>query len=264
MTTTPTVAADRALRRRTLERRSASLALTGSTRWVLRRGIWWWLAFVFVFTVVTGRIASWTGSDEPFRITQALPLVLAFQAMSWWRGLLRVYVLAGGTRRSALLGGLIAAPVVGALFAAVQAAFTLVVSWSLGLSSAAGAAGWLTHAPPWPLFAAVTIAATCGLVSGVAISAGFRALGGWRGLLALPVLAAPLIAAMVWLNAFGEGAVPIGIGVQPWQWVAATGCPVVAGAMVWLLVRRVPIDEKRSLASRPFPSGRPSRSRRGR
>lgn len=133
MTTTPTVAADRALRRRTLERRSASLALTGSTRWVLRRGIWWWLAFVFVFTVVTGRIASWTGSDEPFRITQALPLVLAFQAMSWWRGLLRVYVLAGGTRRSALLGGLIAAPVVGALFAAVQAAFTLVVSWSLGL-----------------------------------------------------------------------------------------------------------------------------------
>lgn len=237
-TLTPNVTTDRAARRRALEGRAYKQAFWGAVGMVWQIGVWFWAIYFAIQVISTIAVGVWMpGEDLDFSVSQAAPIYVFVMGILAASTLLRLHVLSGGTRRSAIRGWLVAAPVIGVTFALTQTLVSFALSWLAGLFGfeATPSAG------PVEMVLGLVVLITTGFLSGVAVAAGYRTFGGGLGTLALPVLAGPGVVSLYLLGSFGGSDGLIGSGIGEMQLLAARLCVVVAAVFVWLLLRRIPV-----------------------
>ena len=234
-------------RRRDLERRSLRAAFADALGMTWTIAAWFWGIFLVVQIVVAflaNRYAD-KGIDlanfTPYGAPQIFLFVMGIVTGS---GFLTVHVLSGGTRRSAVRGWLVAAPVLGVSFAVVN----LLVGWIVkgAISLVGGEAESTTFygdGEPITATAALAVIGTVMYTSGLAVFAAYRRWGGWLGTLALLVTLAPA-SFMSW--SFDQGrAVEVafpGVGTSGLGWVGAVVAIPLAAALVYLLLRRIPVE----------------------
>lgn len=245
--------ADRARRRRQVERRATSQAFWSALGVIWSIGLWFWGIFTLVQVVTTSVIARFLEDADGEIVISAGPvgspqIFLFVMGIVTAAGLLTLHVSAGGTRRSAVRGWLLAAPAVGVTFAVAGLLLTALVRWIASFAAdrwGSSVAGYGT--PPFegaPAAAlALAILGTATFLTGVAVNAVYRRLGGWWGTLALPLVLAPALLAHGALLLGGDtrGGVP-GPGTTAAGWLLSLPCLAAAALLMHLLVRRLPID----------------------
>lgn len=247
---TTTLTKESVTRRRALEKRATAQAFWGALIMIWTIGLWFWAIFVVAQVVVTailGRVLSEADGEVVISVGPVGPpqIFLFVMGIVTAAGYLTIHVASGGTRRSATRGWLLAAPAVGVGFAVVSTVTTALVRWlALVLP------GWFGRSEAVAPFAdavagtaALAILGTTAFLTGIAVNAVYRHLGGGRGTLCLPVVVAPLLLGH-WLLVpdLANSSPAAGAGVGWLAWVAAVGLVAVAAAGVTLLLRRIPID----------------------
>lgn len=239
-------AADRAARRRALEARATQQAFFGAFLMVWTIGLWLWAIFTAVQILVTVLLARFLDQGDGNVVISIGPvgapqIFLFVMGLVTGAGLLTIHVAAGGTRRSAVRGWLLAAPAAGATFAVVSVLVTALVRWIAALTGSAPAVGPFAGAAP--AVAALAVLGTAAFLAGVCANAGFRRFGAGRGTLFLPVALCPVVLAYLALlpaGGFASGTGP-GAGVAWWGWLLTVPCLAAAAGLTWLLHRRIPI-----------------------
>ncbi|GMA32011.1 hypothetical protein [Litorihabitans aurantiacus] len=242
--------AARAARRRAVERRGLEQILVGALGLVAAIGLWFW-GILVVLQVGIGIVLPRVLDDEeagiqisagPVGPVQVFLFVMGIVTAA---GLLTVHVAAGGTRRSAWRGWLLAAPVVGVSFAVVGLGVTALSRAVATASGPDGASLPGAFEAAVPTACGLAILGTTAYLTGIAVNVTYRRLGGGLGTLALPLVGAPVILAHVVLMGGGSGDGGVGdvpgVATSVVGWAAAVGCAVVAGVLVALVVRRTPI-----------------------
>lgn len=241
-------AADRAARRRALEARATQQAFFGAFLMVWAVGLWLWVIFTAVQILVTLLLARFLELGDGNVVISIGPvgapqIFLFVMGLVTGAGLLTIHVTAGGTRRSAVRGWLLAAPAVGATFAVVSVLVTALVRWISALAGSAPAVGPFLGAAP--AVAALAVLGTAAFLAGVCGNAGYRRYGAGGGTLFLPVAIAPVVLAYVALLPAGgfasDTAVGPGADVAWWGWLLTVPCLAAAAALTWLLHRRIAI-----------------------
>lgn len=231
-----TAASSRQLRRSQRERLGTQMAFWGAMGMTWAVGVFFWVIYLAIQVVSTFAVARWGEESVDLSISQAAPVFVFVMGILTPASLLTVHVVSGATRRCAIRGYVAAAAVIGLTFAVAQTLFTLLAGWLAGVAGIEMDAG----SDPLGMVAGLTVAITIAFLTGVAVAAGYRRLGGALGTLALPVLLAPA-ALTFWSTGALRGQVSIGVGVTGIGWLAALAGLVIAAGVVWLLLRRIPI-----------------------
>jgi len=240
--------ADRAARRRALETRATQQSFFGAFFVVWTVGLWLWAIFTAVQILVTLLLGRFLDPGDGSVVISIGPvgapqIFLFVMGLVTGAGLLTIHVAAGGTRRSAVRGWLLAAPAVGATFAVVSILVTALVRWISALTGATPTVGPFSGAAP--AAAALAVLGTAAFLAGVCANAGYRRFGAGGGTLFLPVALAPVVLAYLAPlpdGGFGSGATLVpGAGVAWWGWLLTVPCLAAAAVQTWLLHRRIAI-----------------------
>ena len=238
--------ASRVQRRREVEARSMKAAFADAigTAWTI--AIWFWGIFLIIqiaVALIANRFAG-RGIDIANVTPYGAPQIFLFvMGIVTGAGFLTIHDPSGGTRRGAIVGWLVAAPVLGVSFAVVNWLFALIVK---GAVTAVGGQqeSILIYGENEPITAtaALSLIGTVMYLTGFAVFAAYRRWGGWLGTLALLVTLAPA-AFMVWSFEQGhsvEASFP-GVGTSGAGWIGAVLALPLAAGLAHLLLRRIPL-----------------------
>ncbi|MEU2199137.1 hypothetical protein [Isoptericola sp. NPDC019482] len=211
-------------------------------------GLWFWLFWSWLVLTLPAIVERWGGEADGLTYDAAGGPVrwVAFAVgVVVTAGTLTVHVAAGGTRRSFVDGGLRAAAVAGPVLAVLGLLLTFAERATYARLDRywQGPAAALDVDTPTGIVVQVvgeTLVVVTYLLVGVAVVAGYRRLGAWRGtLLVLPLLAPAALADVatrtglfaLWLRG-GYDDVAVGV-------VCAVGGALVAAALAAVVATRV-------------------------
>ncbi|MGC5617450.1 hypothetical protein [Georgenia sp. Z1491] len=214
-------------------------------------GAWFWVGAVVLVTLATLVV-------DRFTTVRVSILQYASYAMLWFpfsiavvvAAVLTVYVANGMTRRSFIRGALASSVVVALGYGLVMALLLLVEGWIYGaLGWAHGAMGtdddgivegiWESGLlAPWGV---ATLMVLAGLVSGLAVGAGYYRFGGLRGTVLLPFALLPVLGAQVLIDLGRPDSVGHLAGLGDWVYPIVGAATLVLAAFVVAVLRRAPI-----------------------
>ena len=194
-------------------RRPGSSAVRATASWLLRMNLY--LAAWFWGLVVVGVTLALVVVDQVGEVSNGL-LAFSRQGAVWFPfsvfigvtlAYLPVHVAAGLTRRSLALGSLVAAVGTALVYSVAYSALLLVER------AVFGALGWQwrilddmdgAETDAGTMFAGTALLLVVAYVSGLLVGMTYQRVGGWRGTLALPLTAGPILLVFT-LNAQDAG-----------------------------------------------------------